>query len=174
MNKLFVHFQVFQFPFKCIYFHEYFQPRVHEMSSFRTFKISFEELWSFLNFMNFFYDVIDPQVVQLSFQGKHDLSRERSRFIYFVWISHKGWGFAKKRVSETPHYNNPSQNLSHRTLDSALDKTLISHEQNQLTTLKYWLMKRLSLSLRALLEPYPDWWHQNNTRILNISSLLHT
>lgn len=41
MNKLFVHFQVFQFPFKCIYFHEYFQPRVHEMSSFRTFKISF-------------------------------------------------------------------------------------------------------------------------------------
>lgn len=53
-------------------------------------KISFEELWSFLNFMNFFYDVIDRQVVQLSFQGKHDLSRERSRFIYFVWISHKG------------------------------------------------------------------------------------
>lgn len=69
MNKLFVHFQVFQFPFKCIYFHEYCQPRVHEMSSFRTFKISFEELWSFLNFMNFFYEVIDPQVVQLSFKG---------------------------------------------------------------------------------------------------------
>lgn len=84
MNKLFVHFQVFQFPFKCIYFHEYFQPRVHEMSSFRTFKISFEE------FHEFFHEVIDPQVVQLSFQGKHDLSRERSRFIYFVWISHKG------------------------------------------------------------------------------------
>lgn len=64
----------------------------------------------------------------------------------------------------SPPLHHPSQNLSHRTLDdSALDKTLISHEQDQLTILKYWLMKRLSLSLRALLEPYPDWWYQNNT-----------
>lgn len=166
MNKLFVHFQVFQFPFKCIYFHEYFQPRVHEMSSFRTFKISFGLFlisWIFL-------------WSNRSASSTAVLPRETWFVqIYLLCMDFtQGLRICQEEGQWNPHYTNPSQNLSHRTLDSALDKTLISHEQNQLTTLKYWLMKRLSLSLRALLEPYPDWWHQNNTQILNISSLLHT
>lgn len=94
-----------------------------------------------------------------------NLSREWDRFIYSVWIFHtRGWGFAMKRVSEAHHYTIPHKicPIGHLMI-LHWTKLLISHEKDQLTTLKYWLMKQLSLSLRALLEPYPDWWYQNNT-----------